>query len=87
MGIERIKFWPLNSLDLHPIENSFDYLKQRAEEFEPVGSSTVEKWRAGRFLITTWQQSIDSIMRHLYLSFKDKLELCRAHEGKNNFRA
>jgi len=87
MGIERIPFWPPNSPDLHPIENSFDYLKDLAEEFYLRGSSAAEKLSAGRYLIHNWQYCIDGIVKHLCLSFKDKLELCRAYEGKNNFRA
>jgi transposase len=87
IGIQRVPFWPPNSPDLHPIENSFDYLKDHVESYIPINTSKKEKEKAGKFLYEEWSEQMDGIIKHLCLSFKDKLELCKKHNGRNNFRA
>jgi hypothetical protein len=86
MGIQRVPFWPPNSPNLCPIENSFDYLKDSVDNYFPINSSKIEKEKAGQFLCQEWINNIDGIVNHLCLSFKDKLELCKKHRGNNNFR-
>jgi transposase len=87
LGIQRVPFWPPNSPDLHPIENAFDYLKDRVDSYIPSNTSQNEKQRAGAFLFTEWRDRMDGIVRHLCFSFKDKLNLCKIHGGRNNFRS
>ena len=84
--IYRVRFWPPNSPDLHPIENAFDYLKDQVDEYKPLSGSRLEKAHARVFLEDEWGQKMDGKASQLYASFKDKLERCIAVEGGNNFR-
>lgn len=80
-------FWPPNSPDLHPIENSFDYLKDMLDDFKTTSASQAEKKRAIQFVHNVWINDMDGIIGHQCLSFHDKLELCIDYNGDNNFRA
>jgi hypothetical protein len=40
-----------------------------------------------RYFYVMMDIEVDRIVKHIYMSFKDKLELCKKHEGRNNFRA
>jgi hypothetical protein len=50
MGIQRVPFWPPNSPNLHPIEDSFGYLKIQVENYVPINTSKVEKEKVCQFL-------------------------------------
>ena len=87
MGINRVEFWPPNSLDLYSIENIFDYFKTHTDDYEPANSGYCERQQAGIFLEHFWKYRMDGIVQHLALSFKDKLELYLAHHSQNNYWA
>lgn len=85
-GIYRVKFWPPNSPDLHPIENAFDYLKDQVDDYTPRNGGKFEKAHARVFLKDEWGRKIDGKSTQLCASFKDKLERCITVNRGNNFR-
>ena len=61
-----------NSLDLHPIENAWDYLKDSVDGYTPLNRGKAERQRAAEFLHDQWKARMNGTVRQLSPSFKDK---------------
>jgi hypothetical protein len=75
--------WPLNSLDLYPIENLWDYKKDIVANEPVFGASKSEKTQIKEFSIKEWL-AIDSKVKQCMAGFKDRLERCVKANGDNN---
>ena len=83
-GVRKVP-WPLSSLDLHLIENLWDYKKDIIGDEPVYGASESEKKKFKDLTAREWLEMNEKV-KQCMATFKHRLERCIKANGNNNFR-